>query len=100
MYEHIMISSMSLGGECRGRRGEMLVKEREHFGPAVERLLGAIGRTRGVEKGMTGAVVAGEFVILAELLEHGFGPVHLIAVGVFVVVAEQTQQRRAHLLGE
>src|ERR1700716_3413338 len=78
----------------------MLAKEREHLGPTVERLLGAIGGTRGVEKGMTGAVVAVELVILAELLEHGFGAVHLVAVGVFIIIAEQTEQRSAHLLRE
>src|SRR6476659_3717135 len=96
----MMISSKSLGGACRGRRVHMLVEEREHFAPTVERLLGAIGRARGVEKGMTGAVVAVELVILAEFLERGLGAVHLVAVGVFIVIAEQTEQRGAHLGGE
>src|SRR2546429_5756406 len=75
----------------------MFAEERKHLVPAVERLLGAVGGTRGVEKSMAGAVVAVEFVILAELLEHGFGAVHLVAVGVFIVVAEQAEQRTAQL---
>src|SRR5262249_9199814 len=34
----------------------MLAEEGEHLVPTVERLLRAIGRTRGVEKGVAGAV--------------------------------------------
>src|SRR5260370_7459974 len=78
----------------------MFAEEGEYLVPTVERLLRAIGRPRGVEEGVAGAVVAVEFVSLAELLEHGFGAVHLVAVGVFVVVAEQAEQRTAQLRRE
>src|SRR5262245_48647509 len=53
-----------------------------------------------VEKSVAGAVVAVELVSLAELFEHGFGAVHLVAVGVFVVVAEQAEQRTAQFRRE
>ena len=49
---------------------------------------------------MTGAVVTVELVILAEFLKHGLDAVHLVAVGVFIVIAEQTEQRGAHLVRE
>jgi hypothetical protein len=49
---------------------------------------------------MAGAVVAVELVRLAELLEHRFGAVDLVAVGILVVVAEQAEQRTAQLVGE
>ena len=75
----------------------MMVEEREDLVPPVERLLRPIGRARGVEEGMAGAVVAVELIVLAELLEHRLGPVDLVAVGIFVVVAEQAEQRTAHL---
>src|SRR6516164_5964469 len=78
----------------------MLAEEREHLVPTVERLLRAIGRPRSVEKGVAGAVVAVEFVSLAEFFEHGFGAVDLVAVGIFVVVAEQAEQRTAQLRRE
>ena len=59
----------------------MLVEEGKDLLPAVERLLRPIGRTRGVEETMAGAVVAVELVVLAELLEHRLGAVDLVAVG-------------------
>src|SRR5262245_27311746 len=73
----------------------MLVEERKHLVPAVERLLRAIGGASGVEKGMAGAVIAVELIGLAQLLEHGFGAVHLVTVGIFIIVAEQAEQRTA-----
>src|SRR5215468_4613316 len=78
----------------------MFAEEGEHLVPTVGRLLRAIGRTRGVEKGVAGAVVAVELVSLAELLEHGLGAIDLVAVGIFVVVAEQAEQRAAQLCRE
>ena len=50
---------------CAGR-DEMLVEEGEHLPPAVRRLLGPVGDAAGVEEGVAGAVVAVEFVRLAE----------------------------------
>jgi hypothetical protein len=82
------------------RRGQMTVEECKHLVPPVERLLRAIGRPRGVEKCVAGAVVAVELVVLAELFEHGFGAVHLVAVGIFIIVAEQAEQRAAQLRRE
>jgi hypothetical protein len=75
----------------------MLVEEGEDLVPTVERLLGAVGGTRGVEKSVAGVVVTVEVVALAELLEHRFSTVHLVAVGVFIVVAEQAEQRTVQL---
>src|SRR5215475_866838 len=88
------------GRAGRGRRSEMPVEECKHLVPAIERLLWAIGGPRGVEKGVTGAVVAVKLVALTELFEHGFGAVHLVAVGIFVVVAEQAEQRTAQFRPE
>src|SRR5690349_13093993 len=93
-----MRSSLSAsGGARRGRGAQMFVEEAEDFAPAIERLLGAIGGTRGVEEGVAGAVVAVELVSFAELLEDGFGAVHLVAVRVFILVAEKPEQRTAQL---
>src|SRR5262245_66473698 len=78
----------------------MFAEEGKRLVPTVGRLLRAIGRTRGVEKGVAGAVVAVELVSLAELLEHGLGAVDLVAVGIFVVVAEQAEQWTAQLRRE
>src|SRR5262249_45849705 len=88
------------GRARRGRLREMLAEERKHLVPAVERLLGAIGGARGVEKRVPGAVVAVELLRLAELLERGFGAVHLVGVGIFILVAEQAEQRTAQFGGE
>ena len=49
---------------------------------------------------MAGAVVAVEFVILAEPLEHRLGAVDLIGGRILVVVAENAEQRTGHFLGE
>src|SRR5262249_62044606 len=75
----------------------MLAEEGEDFVPAVERLLWAVGGAGGVEKSVAGTVVTVELIVLAEFLEHGFGAVYLIAVGVLVVVAEQAEQRTQQL---
>src|SRR6516162_11511649 len=94
------ISSNVSGRAGRGRRGEMPVEECKHLVPAVERLFGAVGGPRGVEKSVAGSVVAVELVVLAEFFEHGFGAVDLVAIGIFVVVAEQAEQRTAQLRRE
>src|SRR5229473_8707417 len=88
------------GRACRGRRGELLVKKCKDLAPAVERLLRPISRTHGVEEGVAGTVVAVKLVRLAELLEQRLGAVDLVAIGVFVVVAEQAEQRAAQLFRE
>src|SRR5262245_27598257 len=88
------------GRAGRGRRGEMPVEECKHLVPAVERLFGAVGGPRGVEKSVASAVVAVELVALAELFERSFGAVHLVAVGIFIIVAEQAEQRAAQLRRE
>src|SRR5262245_11885489 len=49
---------------------------------------------------MAGAVVAVKLVAFAELLEHGFGAVHLVTVWILIVIAEQPEQRTAQLGGE
>src|SRR6266550_4405665 len=46
------------------------------------------------------AVVTVKLVGLAELLEHGFGAVHLVTVWILIVIAEQPEQRTAQLGGE
>src|ERR687887_591612 len=85
------------GRARRGRRGKMFVEERKHLVPAVERLLRAIGRARGIEKGMAGAVVAVKLVSLAQLLEHGLGAVHLVTVWILIVIAEQPSRGQRSL---
>src|SRR5947209_8357125 len=92
-----MRNSRRAGG---GRRCEMLVEEGKDLVPAIERLLGAIGRTRRVEEGVASTVVAVKRISLAEFLEHGLGAIDLIAIGILVVVAEQAEQRTAQILGE
>src|SRR3954468_18055719 len=79
---------------------EVFLVKRKHLAPAVGGLVRAIRRARGVEEGMAGAVVAVKLVVLAELLEHLFGAVDVIAVGVLVVVAENAEQWRRHLFGQ
>src|ERR1700730_8860155 len=49
---------------------------------------------------MSSAVVAVEFVVLAEFLEHRFGAVHLIGGRVVIIVAENSQQRTAHFFSQ
>src|SRR5262245_59853669 len=77
----------------------MLRQESEYLAPAVGGLLGAVRNACRVEKGMAGAVVAMEFVALAELLEQFLGAVDVVAVRVLVVIAEDAEQGRGELLG-
>src|SRR5262245_8188214 len=49
---------------------------------------------------MAGTVVAVKLVVFAELLEHGFGAVHLVTVWILIIIAEQAEQRTAQLGSE
>src|SRR5437763_16778872 len=103
MYEHIarfLLECAASRRASRRRRGKRVVEEGEHLAPTVERLLGAIGRAGGVEEGVAGTVIAVKLVGSAELFQHRLGAVHLIAIGIFVVVAEQAEQRAVQFLGE
>src|SRR6266849_1883557 len=91
---------VALSRARRGFSGEMLVEEYEHLVPTVERLLRPIRDTRGVEECVAGAVVAVELVALAKLPEHRLGAIDLVAVGIFIIVAEQAAKRTAQLLGQ
>src|SRR4051794_33471823 len=79
---------------------EVFLVKRKHLAPAVGGLVRPVGGARGIEEGVAGAVVAVKLVVLAELLEHLFGAVDVIAVGVLIVVAENAEQRRGYLLGQ
>src|SRR5207248_3185285 len=74
-------------------RRQMLLQERPHLLPAVERLLDAVGRPVVIEEAVAGAVVAVELVILAGLLELGLVLVHLLRGRRTVLIAEQAEQR-------
>src|SRR5262245_41723968 len=78
----------------------MIVEEREHLVPAVECLLSSISRACGVEEGVAGPIVAVELIGLAKLLEYGLGAVHLVAIGVFIIIAEQAEQWATQLCRE
>src|SRR5574341_2652172 len=91
---------LRLGGGCRSLGAEMFLEKCEDLAPAARRLLRPMRRARGVEEGVAGAVVAIELVALAEPLEHLFGAVEVLAIGILVVVAEQPEQRTLHLLGQ
>src|SRR5205823_2852657 len=75
-------------------------QEHKDLVPAIGRLLGPVGGAGGIEEGMAAAVVAVEFVVLAELLEYLLGAVGVLAVGVLVVVAKDAKDRTRHLLGK
>src|SRR5437588_12706855 len=79
---------------------EMLLQKCKHLAPAVERLLGPVRHPIGVEERMPASVIAMKLVILSELLEHLLGAIDVIAIGVLVVIAENTEHRAAHLLGQ
>src|SRR5262249_7560327 len=99
-FEPINRRDCGSGRARRGRRRPMLLEEGKDLAPALECVLRPIGGPRRVEEGVAGTVVAVELMSLAELLEHRLGAVHLIAIGVLVVVAEQAEQGTAHFLGE
>jgi len=58
---------------CVGRRlfGQVLVQEREHLLPAVERLLDAVHRPVVVEEAVSGAVIPVKLILFTVLLELG-----------------------------
>ena len=72
----------------------------KHLFPAIQRLFGPVGVAPSIEEGVTGAIVAIEFVVLAKAFEHGLGPVHLIGGRVAVVIAENAQQRAIQFPGQ
>src|SRR5712672_3205499 len=78
----------------------MLAQEDKDLFPPVCRLLGAIGGAAGIEKSVSGAVVAVEFVGLSEPFQRRLGAVHLVGIGILIVVAEQAEQRWAQLVGQ
>src|SRR5271155_3717857 len=78
----------------------MAIEEVEYLAPAVQGLLGPVSITLPIEERMAGAIVAVEFVILAELLQRSLGAVNLVNRRVVVVIAENTEQWAVHLLGE
>src|ERR1700730_10022252 len=84
-------------GGCRSR--EMPFEESKHLLPAIQRLFRPVRVAAGVEERMPGAVVAMEFVILAEALEHRLAPVHQIGGRVDVVITKNTKERTTQLLG-
>jgi hypothetical protein len=84
---------------CWLRKPRDAVQEGKNLLPAIQRLFGPVRVTAGVEERMPGAVVAMEFVILAEALEHRLGPVHLIGGRVGVVVTENAKEWTSQLLG-
>ena len=77
---------------------QVLLQEREHLLPAVERLLDAVGRPVVVEEAVPGAVIAVELVVLAVLLQLGLVLVDLLRGRRAVLVAEQTEQRAGQVL--
>ena len=77
----------------------MPFEESKNLLPAIQCLFGPIRVAAGVEERMPGAVVAMEFVILAEALEYRLGPVHLIGRRVGVVVTENAKEWTTQLLG-
>ena len=77
----------------------MLMEEREDLVPAVERLLGAIGGARGVEKSVAGAVVAVKLVALAELPEQRFTSIQGSLTRPNLAVYEVLQDESAWLAG-
>src|ERR1700730_18953808 len=88
-----MVGSFHSGGSCDRRGCEVFLEKCDLLFPAVERLLGTIGEPRRIEEGVTCAVITMELIVLAKLLEHRLGAVDLIAVGIFIIVAEQPEQR-------
>src|SRR5260370_29897334 len=78
---------------------EMPFEESKNLLPAIQRLFGPVRVAAGVEERMPGAVVAMEFVILADALEHRLGPVHLIAGPVGIVLTKNTQERATQASG-
>src|SRR6516164_9851565 len=93
------LSARLLGGDTCCRAGQMTREKGKDLFPAIERLFGPVGVAPGIEEGVPGAIVAIEFVVLAEAFEHGLGSVHLIGRWVGVVIAENAQQRAIQLLG-
>ena len=76
----------------------MLLAERPHLLPAVERLLDAVGRAVVIEEAVAGAVIAVELVLLAVLLQLGLVLVDLLRGRGAVFVAEQAEQRAGQVL--
>src|SRR4030095_508561 len=79
-------------------RLQFLLKEREDFFPAVDRLLLPIRPPIIIEKAVTGAVIAVKLIVLAMLLELRLVLVHLFRRRRFVVVAEKTDHRAGRSL--
>src|SRR6266702_8492214 len=77
---------------------EMPFEESKNLLPAIQRLFGPVRVARCIEERMPGAIVAMEFVFLAEALEHRLGPVHLIGRRVGVVVTENAKEWTTQLL--
>src|SRR3984957_5761565 len=79
---------------------QVLLAEREHLLPAVERLLDAVGRAVVIEKAVAGAVIAMELVVIAGLLQLGLGLVDLFRGRGAGFVAEETEQWARQAAGQ
>src|SRR5205807_7221290 len=79
---------------------EVLLVKREDLLPAVNGLFLAIVGSIGGEKTVAGAVVAIELVLLAALLQLSLNLVDLLDIRIGVVIAEDPEQRAAHLWRE
>src|SRR5262249_56337486 len=77
----------------------MLAEEGEHLAPAVHGRLGPVEWPVPIPDAVAGAVVAVEFATLAVLLELSLVLVHLLGARRAVIVAEDTDERTAEVLG-
>src|SRR5215471_14014494 len=77
----------------------MLAEEGEHLAPAVHGRFGPVKRPVPIPDAVAGAVVAVEFATLAVLLELSLVLVHLLGARRAVIVAEDTDERTAEVLG-
>src|SRR6185437_1629100 len=84
----------------RALGAEIFLEEGKDLLPAVFRLLRPITGAAPVEERMSSAVIAVKFVSLAGFLERLFGAVHLIRIRIFIVVAEQAEERRLEFVGQ
>src|SRR5437870_430639 len=85
---------------CPALPSEMHSEERKDLVPAVCCLLGPVGDTHGIEEGVAAAVIAVELVFLAELLEHRFRAVDVVAARILVVVAENAEHWACDVRGQ
>src|SRR5262249_41724857 len=63
------LSNRLLGGDACCRSRQMARQKRKDLFPAIERLFGPVGVAERVEEGVSGAIIAMEFVVFAKPLE-------------------------------